>query len=256
MAALLADADRLLDDSKCHIIKDQRKIKVGRVTLDWGEKNAVVYIKRYNAFSLRYRVQSIIACSGAERSLRGARVLSAIGVPTARPVAAVEHRRGLMLVKSFYVSDEIRGGKTADAYWRENLIKCKGAAGFRLRRDFLKQLADLFARLHAHDVYHNDLKDANIIVAPNTEGTAGSLFLLDLEGVRRYVRLTRSRHIKNLVQLNRTFGRYLRRSELMYFLSRYLSGRSGDRHAIKQWAGTIVNHSTRLDRIKNSDDGR
>ncbi|MDH3444043.1 MAG: lipopolysaccharide kinase InaA family protein [Deltaproteobacteria bacterium] len=256
MLELLADADRLLEGSNCHVIKDQRKIKVGRVPIDWGERKAVVYIKRYNAFSFRYRLQSIISCSGAERSLRGAAILSAIGVNTARPVAVIEHRIGCMLVKSFYMSDEIRDGKTADAFWRENLKKVKGALGLRCRRLFLKQLAELFSRLHAHNVYHNDLKDANIIVAPNAEELPDSLYLLDLEGVKRYGRLSRSRQIKNLVQLNRTFGRYLRRSELLYFLSCYLAPNIVERQAAREWAGDIVKRSIRLDRIKKSDHGR
>lgn len=247
---LMADADRLLERADCVLIKDQRKIKVGRVPIEWDGKKLVVYIKRYNAFSLRYRLQSVFVCSGAENSLRGAAILSAIGVPTALPVAAIEHRRGGMLVKSFFVSEEIENGKTADAFWREDLVKFKGSAGFRYRRAFLKQLAELFSRLHSHNVYHNDLKDANIMVRPSAEDPPGSFYLLDLEGVRRYSRLRRSRHLKNLVQLNRTFGRYPRKSELLYFLRCYLSGHSSARQATKQWVEDIVKHSVRLDRIK------
>ncbi len=251
----LADADRLLEASDCDIIKDQKKVKVGRVSLN-REESKIVYIKRYNAFSLRYRLQSILACSGAERSLRGAAILSAIGVLTARPVAVIEHRNARMLVKSFYVSEEVKGGKTADAFWREDLKQFTGLAGFRHRRDFLRKLAALFSRLHEHNVYHNDLKDANIIVAPSSDNAPGSLYLLDLEGVRRYARLSRGRHLKNLVQLNRTFGRYLRRSELLYFLRCYLSRNIYRRGAMKAWAKDVVKHSVRLDRIKNSDHGR
>ena len=112
MIDLMADPDRLFERSDCVIIKDQRKIKVGRAPLEWSGKKIVVYIKRYNAFSLRYRLQSIFASSGAEKSLRGAAALSAIGIATARPVAAIEQRTAGMLLKSFYVSEEIKNGKT------------------------------------------------------------------------------------------------------------------------------------------------
>ena len=250
MIELMADPDRLLERSDCVVIKDQKKIKVGRVPLEWDGKKLVVYIKRYNAFSLRYRLQSVFVCSGAENSLRGAAILSAVGIATAPPVAAVEHRTAGMLSKSFYVSQEIEEGKTADSYWREDLTNFKGSPGFRCRRAFLKRLAELFSRLHTHNVYHNDLKDANIMVAPSTEELPGSLYLLDLEGVRRHAQLGRSRRIKNLVQLNRTFGRYLRKSEILYFLSCYLSGHIGDRGAAKRWVEDIVKYSARLDRIK------
>jgi hypothetical protein len=252
----MSDADRLLERSDCVLIKDQKKIKVGRVPLEWDGKKLGVYIKRYNAFSLRYRFQSIFVCSGAENALRGAATLSAIGVPSAHPVAAIEHRRGGMLAKSFFVSEEIAGGKTADAYWRQDLMKLEGRAGFRRRRAFLKKLSELFARLHAHHVYHNDLKDANIIVAPEKENTSDPFCLLDLEGVRRVPRLSRGRQVKNLVQLNRTFGRYLRRTELIYFLDRYLSKRVTDRPSKKRWLEEILKRSARLDRIKNPAYGR
>ena len=250
MIELMADADGLLERSDCVIIKDQRKIKVGRVTLECDGKKLVVYIKRYNAFSFRYRLQSVFVCSGAVKSLRGAAIVSAVGVFSAPPVAAIEHRRGGMLLKSFFVSEEIKGGKTADAYWREDVSKFEGAQGLRRRRVFLKQLAELFSRLHAHGVYHNDLKDANIMVVPGGEDVCPSFCLLDLEGVRRYAMLSRNRHVKNLVQLNRTFGRYLRRTELLYFLNCYLSGSSSDRGLRKRWAEDVYRQSIRLDQVK------
>jgi Lipopolysaccharide kinase (Kdo/WaaP) family len=256
MIDLLADADLLLERSDAVIIKDQRKIKVGRVPLEWDGEKLVVYIKRYNAFSLRHRLQSVFSCSGAQKSLHGAAALSAIGVSTARPIAAIEHRCRGMLVKSFFVSEEILRGKTADAYWREDAIKFEGVAGFRRRRVFLEKLAELFSRLHARDVYHNDLKDANILVGPDGGVAVESFHLLDLEGVQQFAHLSRRRRIKNLVQLNRTLGRYLTQTERWYFLTRYLSLTEIDRPTRKRWAEQVLRMSTRLDRSKDIDHGR
>ena len=255
MIDLMADPDRLFERSDCVIIKDQRKIKVGRAPLEWGGKKIVVYIKRYNAFSLRYRLQSIFACSGAEKSLRGAAALSAIGIATARPVAAIEQRTAGMLLKSFYLSEEIKDGKTADAYWKEKLATLPTRKGAQRRRRFLQHLAGLFSRMHNHDVYHNDLKDANILIAPQSGALEEGVFLLDLEGVRRNVRLNRSRRIKNLVQLNRTLGKYLKQSERWYFLTNYLSSEGIDRRTKKRWAAAILRQSVRLDKLKSIDHG-
>lgn len=255
MIDLMADPDRLFERSDCVIIKDQRKIKVGRAPLEWGGKKIVVYIKRFNAFSIRYRLQSIFACSGAEKSLRGAAALSAIGIATARPVAAIEKRTAGMLLKSFYVSEEIKDGKTADAYWTEKLATLPAPSGGQRRRRFLQDLARLFSRLHDHDVYHNDLKDANILIASQRDAQE-VFFLLDLDGVRRNVRLNRSRRIKNLVQLNRTLGKLLKQSERWYFLTSYLSGEAVDRRTKKRWAAAIHRQSVRLDKIKSIDHGR
>jgi serine/threonine protein kinase len=253
MVELMAEPDRLLERSNCVIIKDQRKIKVGRVPLQWDGQKIVVYIKRYNAFSLRYRLQSMVACSGAQKSLRGAAILSAVGVPTARPVAAIEHHRGGLLLQSFYVSEEIADGKTVDAYWKEKLATLPARLGAQRRRRFLQELAGLFSRLHDRDVYHNDLKDANILIAPRSGAPEESFFLLDLEGVRRGARLSRSRRVKNLVQLNRTLGKHLKPSERWYFLTCYLSAQGIDRQTKKRWAADIHRQSVGLDKIKSID---
>ena len=74
MIDLMADPDRLFERSDCVIIKDQRKIKVGRAPLEWGGKKIVVYIKRYNAFSLA-TVFSLFLLAPAQRNHFAARPL-------------------------------------------------------------------------------------------------------------------------------------------------------------------------------------
>ena len=74
--ALLKNPDGLFDFSACEVIKDQRKIKVARVVLDLGGAKRCIYIKRYNAFSLRHRLASIFTLSGGVKSLRGAAILN------------------------------------------------------------------------------------------------------------------------------------------------------------------------------------
>jgi serine/threonine protein kinase len=246
-----ADPDRLFQRSDCVIVKDQKKIKVGRLSIEFAGEAVVCYVKRYNAFSARYRLQSLFACSGALRALKGAAILARIKVASARPIAVVEQRAAKMLVKSFFISQEIQRGKTADAYWREVLANIPSAEGRRRRRSFLKQLATLFAGLHCHHVYHNDLKDANILVDLTDGAQAEGLFLLDLEGVRRYTYLSHRRRIKNLVQLHRTFGRYLTQSERWYFLTCYLSPAVIDRPARKRWAQEVLRQSARVNRNKS-----
>ena len=101
-----------------------------------------------------------------------------------------------------------------DSLWRDTLSSQSTPDGIRSRRAFLTTLGSLFHTLHSHGVYHNDLKDANILAAPSTGSERIALFLLDLEGVRQYRALSESRRIKNLVQLNRTLGQvFAQRSE-------------------------------------------
>jgi serine/threonine protein kinase len=246
-----ADPDRLFQRSDCVIVKDQKKITVGRLPVEFAGEAVVCYVKRYNAFSARYRLQSLFARSGAISELKGAAILARIKVASARPVAVVEHRAAKMLLKSFFITQEIRRGKTVDAYWREVLVRIPSAEGRRRRRKFLKQLAELFAGLHRHHVYHNDLKDANILVELTDGAQAEALFLLDLEGVRQYTQLRHRRRIKNLVQLHRTFGRYLTRSERWFFLSCYFAPAVTERSARKRWAREVLRQSARVERSKS-----
>jgi len=243
---LLADPDFLFSFPRCEIVKDQRKIKVARVPLEIGGKVKGIYLKRYNVFSWRYRLSSLFVPSPASRSWVGAEILVRNGFCTGRPIAAVECRCWGMVTKSFYLSEEIAGGRTADLYWREELIPVRGSDGIRRRLNFLKGLATLFRSLHERNIYHDDLKDANILVCPGS-GSREEFYLLDLEGIRRYRRLSKRRQIKNLVQLNRTMGKLLRKTEKLYWLKIYLGAVFNHRGEKKQWIRKVLEESHRGD---------
>ena len=246
----LADADTLFTDFCSSVVKDQKKIKVGRIKLQVAGAVHSLYIKRYNAFSLRYKLVSPLMRSGAFRALEGAAILRAADIPIAAPIAAVENRRRGALIKSFFLSAEIVGGKTIDAYWRDDLTKVAGRKGRMSRRCLLDELAELFATLHGRHIYHNDLKDANIVAVAGHSNRPLRLFLLDLEGVRLFKNLSPARRIKNLVQLNRTFGRSLRRVEKLIFLKKYLGVQFSERQGKRELITNVLFESKRLDSVK------
>src|SRR5439155_346551 len=103
---------------------------------------------------------------------------------------------------------------------------------------------DLFRRLHAAGVYHNDLKDVNVLV----EGPAETMrcVLLDLERVRIMRRLGRRRRVKNLMQLARTLGPQASASDRLRFLAAYLGDAAGwdERRA---WARAVGRAAARKD---------
>ncbi len=249
---IAADPDRFFDLPGCEVIKDQKKIKVGRVKIQIQGALRTVYLKRYNAFSWRYRFGSLFQASGALRSLKGAAILSESGICTARPLAAAESRSWGALNKSFFLSEEIENGKTADLYWQEKLLTLKGQEGALRRKRFLRELGELFGSLHQQSVYHNDLKDANILVRPDSNGRSEHFYLLDLEGIRRYQKLNRRRRVKNLVQLNRTLGKYLRATDKVRFLKGYLGPAFSNRADKRSWVASVLKESSRLDRLRNA----
>ena len=245
---LFTDPDALFSRPQCKLIKDQRKIKVGRVPLEMGDGLGRVYLKRYNAFSWRYRFVSLLVSSAALRSWAGAGILMGANFRTGKPVAAVECRSWGMLTKSFYIAEEIPSGSTVDGHWREKLRDLRGAEGFRQRRVFLGALAALFRSLHGMGIYHNDLKDANIFVCQDENILEGYFYLLDLEGIRRFRHLAERRRVKNLVQLNRTMGRMLSNTEKIYFLKIYLGRVFSDGTIKREWIRRIIKVSEREDR--------
>ncbi|MGE5218531.1 MAG: lipopolysaccharide kinase InaA family protein [Chloroflexota bacterium] len=252
----LAEADGLFALPTCQIVKDQKKIKVARLGLSIAGRERILYVKRYNSFSLRFKVLSPLFRSGALRSLRGAGILARGGIASARPVAALEKRKYAVLLHSFFISDEIAGGKTADAYWMEHLRSRSGPEGFRCRRRFIERLAGLFQSLHAARIYHNDLKDANILAVGRNGHTDCALFLLDLEGVRQCHRIGERRRVKNLVQLYRTLGGYLSRPQQLFFLKAYLEASFLDRGCKRRWIGRVLRRARRIDRVKGQQDAR
>lgn len=234
----------------CEVVKDQLKIKVARVVVESRGAKHPIYVKRYNTFSLRQRFGSIFAWSGGAKSLRGAAILHSNGIATAKPVAAVEERRYGMVHRSFYLSEEISAGVTVDAYWLSVLKPLEHREGRRRRQALLGKLGELFRKLHGQGVYHNDLKDANILAAPVGDGESVKLYLLDLEGVRQYRALSESRRIKNLVQLNRTLGRHLTGSQRLIFLRAYLGRCFHDRGLRRGLSAKVIGASNRLDASK------
>jgi hypothetical protein len=247
---VLADLDGLLNDPKCRIVKDERKIKVARITVSIAGEIRSLYLKRYNAFSLRYKLLSPFFRSGALRALNGASVLREVGIASATPLAGVEDRVFGILQRSFFVTEEIAGAKTVDAYWVEDLRNRQGRAGFKGRRLFLSELAALFHTLHARRTYHNDLKDANIMALPGDKSETTKFFLLDLEGVRRCHHLSRRRKVKNLIQIYRTLGRFLSRSQQLFFLKHYMKVPPVSRKAVRDLSERVINRTRRLDAWK------
>ena len=238
---VLANPDFLFELPGCQIIKNQLKIKVARIPFEFRQEIKTVYLKRYNAFSWRYRLGSLLQESGAAKSLKGGQILAEAGVRTAAALAAVETRSCGMLSKSFFLTEEIENGQTVDAYWRDQLLPAVGRFGTERRRRFLASLGELFSLLHRKRVYHNDLKDANIIVVPAEAGE--DFYLLDLEGIRIVQPLTVRRRIKNLVQLNRTFGRGLSRSQKFRLLKSYLGSDFSDPGKRRFWIERIIQAS-------------
>ena len=237
------DPDNLLTRPDCRIVKLQRKVIVGRVTTPAG----TLYVKRYNVFAWRLAVASFWRPSPAFAAYRAADVLAAHGFATPEVVAAVEFRRVGMLARSFFITREVADAVTADVRWQEILAEREAGRRRAARRALTRALADLFRRLHAAGLYHNDLKDVNVLVTGPPE--APRCVLLDLEHVRVLGRVDRRRRRKNLVQLARTLGVRATATDRARFLVAYL-GTGVGRNERRAWARAVVRAAAAKERSK------
>jgi hypothetical protein len=240
------DVDRLLTRPDCRIVKMQRKVIVGRVTTAVG----TLYVKRYNVFAWRVALASLWRESPAVSAWHAARILAERGFNTPEPVAAVELRRAGLLRRSFFLTREVPEALTADRRWQVILAEANGTRRRTERWAFARALGELFRRLHAAGLYHNDLKDVNVLVRGPAE--APVCVLLDLERVRVLRRVDHRRRIKNLVQLARTLGRETQATDRARFLRAYL-GPDEPRAGRRRWVQDVQRQTSRKDRGRRVD---
>lgn len=231
--------------NECKIIKSEKKIRVVRMPLRIGQTIKSVYIKQHNALSCWHRLASLFCASPALRSLSGAAAVLQEGYATARPIAAVEHRRRGVLIRSFYLAEEIAGAKTIADYWREDLLSLKGIDGHLKRRAVLRTLACLFKSLHEKRIYHNDLKASNILARDRGSTTKEMYSLIDLQGLRKCFYLSKRRRIKNLAQINRTLGNHLTTTEKLSFIKAYIGDEISDRRYARHLIRSILKETSR-----------
>ncbi len=207
------DLDSLSKSSNCQIIKDQKRVKVYRII--WN--GDPLFIKRYNPYSIWNALEAIFFGSKAILSWKGAHLLSSRGIKTAEPVAAINYQSFGIPSKCFYITKEIRTSEISVEYYEKRFIKGNGSV--KEKRLFIRTLALLFKNLHQKGIYHNDLKDYNILV--RDEDGKPTFFLLDLEGVQSFTQTPRRCLIENLMQINRTIGRIMSNSDRVAFIRKY-----------------------------------
>jgi len=237
------DVDWLLTHPRCRLVKLQRKVIVGRVTTRSGP----LWVKRYTVHALRVYLGSLGHPSPADRAFRAARALEGLGFAVPPPVAALEFRCLGGLQRSFFVTREVEDATTTDARWRALAGRPAG------RHALARALGTLLARLHAAGVYHNDLKDVNILV--RGPEMAPALVLLDLERVTIGRPPSVRRRRKNLIQLERTLGRLANRAARLRVLEAYL-GVASSRSTRRRWARAILAGAASKDRRRRQDTPR
>jgi tRNA A-37 threonylcarbamoyl transferase component Bud32 len=187
---LLPDPDDLfrqgenVDSGRVSNICDRAKVKVGK---------QFYFIKRYNCRGWKYRVKNMFRISRARRAMQAGQALQACGIRTPQPLVCLEERRFFLLGSSYLVCTFLEDTLSLLELWPD--------LDDKRRVEILRQVAELFGIMHRRGIVHGDSNWRNILVRNASEKP--EFWIVDLDGTRRYRRLTASR-------AERDIGHFLR----------------------------------------------
>lgn len=170
------------------VLKNGNTCFVSRVR--WHQHDLV--IKRYNHKGLWHAVRHTLKGSRARRSWLHAHLLGRLGIPTARPVAYIDQRRGPLLWQSYFVMRFVPGMPVSSIFRDEQTSSAQ-------KKQIHEQILSLLERMAKHGISHGDMKHVNILF------DGDQIILMDLDGMKvgGAGRLWRRRH-------QRDIDRYLR----------------------------------------------
>lgn len=181
MNDFLQQVDALMDTGL--ILKNGDTSSVSRLT--WNGRDMVV--KRYNhkgiAHSLRHTAKRSRACRAW---LHGHR-LEMLDIPTPKPLAYIEQRKGRLVWKSYLVTEYVEGRRLHDFLHDDGVSQAQGLAA-------TQAVMRLLERLWEYRITHGDLKHTNVLVTENGP------VLTDLDGmtIHRWKLLYKNKRTKDM----------------------------------------------------------
>ncbi len=187
---LIEKTDALMDDGK--VIKSDTTTFLSLVS--WNNKEVV--IKRYNHKGLIHSLRHTIKGSRAKRSWLNGQLLTLLNIPTPKPLAFIEQRKGLLLWKSYLVTEYVPAQKLCD-FLRDDRISGQE------KKETAERLRRLLDKLGEYRITHGDLKPTNILITRNGP------VLTDLDAMKsykwsRFFRINQSKDTDRLCRSNET----------------------------------------------------
>jgi hypothetical protein len=201
------------------------------------------FIKRVQEGSFLKGLIARLRGSRATRILRGERMLRAAGFACPHPLLAVEERTYGAVLASWVVSEALPDARVMSAF-------ILGDGRNFYRRQWLASItARKIRRLHDAGLYTLDMQETNLIL--EAAGDEVRIYFLDLEDFRIAWHVGWKRRLRNLVQLDRSIGRFASRSRRLRFLYSYLGDKPPHAEA-RTLIQRILEEKLRLDRRKRN----
>lgn len=235
-AALVRRADALMAAAEFRTVKHEAKTHAG-VAID-GERR--FFIKRFETRSWTDGLVERIRGSRAARSIAGADLLGRAGFAHPAPMAALEVRSMGAVRVSYLLSEALEGARTLSQFVDRRVGPER--RDFRWRREVSLRVADEVRSLHDVGLYTSDLQETNLML--EQVGDELKIYFVDLDGFRLVKHDEWKRRERALIQLDRSVGRFLSRSERLRFLYDYVGGRP-KRKIVRELVVDLLKHEQR-----------
>ena len=155
------------------------------------------------------------------RELRASEWLRARGIETPEVLAVIINKKGLLFYQGEIITREIESSLDAKACFFDSPPGEEEA-----RRQAIRSLAKLVAKLHEEGVDHPDLNLKNLLLQRKSDNEFKA-YILDLDRVRIRSNLSRRRKARILCRLKRSVEKFNReqlvinREDMKYFLQEY-----------------------------------
>ncbi len=184
-----------------------------------------VFVKHFLVPDLRTKLRQWFRRGKGRNEARRAAHLSRIGVQTITPIALGERRRGAFLLENFLITPAIPDTLPLDEFVERSLPRFDEPRRRRIARALAKELGRFTARLHQHQIVHEDFHPGNILVRLVDDRPV--LAMIDLDALRVRKRLSWRAARANLALLNHYFWTRCGLTDRRRFLRAYLAGRRG-----------------------------
>jgi tRNA A-37 threonylcarbamoyl transferase component Bud32 len=238
-AELLARPDELFTRAEFHEVKNIARSRAGFVTTGQGP----VFVKRFTPGSLIEAMMERIRGSRAARSLRACELLTAAGFKVPAPLAACEQLSAGAIRSSWILSEALTTAGVLSRFIERGHAPAEEENP--MRREALGAVAGTVRRMHDAGLFSSDLQETNLML--DRDGGVLAIHFVDLDGFRRLGRVGWRRRRRNLVQLDRSVGRFMSRSERLRFLRDYL-GEGWDRKAVRTLVERLMLERDRKER--------
>jgi tRNA A-37 threonylcarbamoyl transferase component Bud32 len=167
----IQNPDAIFQHPTTQTLKAGRSSTVIKVVLDGKE----LVIKRYNLKNTWHRLRRTLRATRAITSWRLSQKLNLFGIPTAKPVAYIEHRYLGFRGKSYFITEYIPGSHANEFFMLHQ-------HNFKKIDEMVASITTLLKNLLKLKLTHGDLKTTNILITPTDRP-----LLIDLDGTTEHL---------------------------------------------------------------------